>query len=118
MIKPPSKEEQARALLNRTAYRLLERYPSDVDYKDIFTIKKKDLFDYIKKNSRLEDLIFTRLGDNDGFYAIKEMEGEYLTFGQERGIRFDEVEVHSVDEVLNKFIDYLLSGSGTGLEFD
>lgn len=117
----PSKKEQIEALLKGEACELVEKYisPHNISgdsYKVIFTVKKHEILDYLKKNCSLNEVTKQKPGSDDGFYAIPIYSG-FKVYEQERGIRFLEHILKSEDEVWESFVKYLLDISGTGLDF-
>jgi hypothetical protein len=117
----PSKKEQIEALLNGEAYKLVEKYVSPKDlsgnsYKEVFTVKKHEIVNYLKKNYALKEVLNQQPSNKDGFYVIP-MYSSFKVYEQERGIRFIEYVTNSEQEVWELFVDYLIRTSGTGLSF-
>ncbi len=117
----PSKDQQIRSLLDGTACELVEtcvppdRVSAD-SYSEVFTVSRSEILTHLQERHCLEDVVHTSPGPSDGFYALL-LDGGFLTFVQERQIRTQEATVATKEDVWQKFVDYLIRHSGTGLEF-
>ena len=120
--KKPSKQEQIDALIHHRAYDLVIKYaPSkDIDdaeaYRDVFTVKRSEILDYLTKNGRFGDLVRITPSDRDGFYAIPN-KNSFNTYEQERNFKAMEKNVPDVQSVWDLFLDYIIRTSGAGLKF-
>jgi len=117
----PTREEQIVALIEGNAVMLVEKFiPKDrwsiESYKEVFTIKLSDIVDYLEKNSVMENRVNADAGEEDGFYALPSSDG-YEVYEQERGFKENSAHVTSVSEVWKRYAEYLVSTSGTGLDF-
>jgi len=118
----PTLNEQVESILKGTACDLVERYVpaerlSSDSYKEVFTINKDQILTYVQSHYQLEDLVHTRPGTADGFYALLSADG-YVTYEQERQLKAEETEFNNIENVWRKFVDYLITCSGTGLKFE
>jgi hypothetical protein len=118
----PNKSEQIEALISHEAVKLVEKNVPSQEwrndaYKKIFTVKRNEILQYVKERYPLNKLVHTKEGNFDGFYAIQRVKG-YEVFEQERGIKFNQTQGLTLDEVWSKYVDYLIRTSGTGLLFE
>lgn len=118
----PDKSKQIEALIQHKAAKLVEEtFPSQEwgndPYRIIFTVTRNEIKHYIKERYSLDKLVYIKKGKLDGYYAIRR-DNDYEVFEQERGIKFNQTRVLTLDEVWNKYVDYLIRTSGTGLSFD
>lgn len=122
MTKPkPTKEEQILALMQWKAYDLAQRYASkktldEAAYKEVFSIKRADIVDYLKKHAQPTDLI-QKDPKKDGFYLRPTTNG-YIGYVQDTGFKISEEEFGSIEDIWNKYADYLIRTSGTAIDFD
>ncbi len=118
----PSKIEQIESLLNGTACELVERCVApdrlcSNSYAEVFTVSRREILEYIRKNHNLEEVAKNVPGEEDGFYVVPQGNG-YLTYIQERQVRAEQVVVSSENEAWDRYLDYLIGYSGTGLTFE
>lgn len=111
--------EQLNALVEGRCWELLETYRQETEspsigYRDIFTVTRKGLVEYLKSNYRFGELWRSEAGPEDGFYVVKRLIG-YRCFHQERLLIGIETHVRSKNEAWQVFANYLLKVSGTGL---
>lgn len=116
---PIPRDEQIRVLLQGKAYDTVrELFPGKQltggDYKEVFTVTRKDVVEYVKRNGFPPGSYGSRLGGGDGPYMIEE-ECAYAVYYQERGIRFGETRYAKKVEADEVLITLLLGLSGTGL---
>ncbi len=118
----PTIEEQIEAIVHHKAYELVMNY-SGVDrvdkqsYEQVFTVKRSEILAYIRNKYDLNDLIPRRSDIRDGFYAIPVSDG-YRIYEQYDGHRTPPEDVAGKDILQEKYVDYLLRSSGTGLNFE
>jgi hypothetical protein len=117
----PTRQEQARAILERKAARMasqiLERRASTTaDFAEAFTLERVDLIAEIDSIGTLLALGSNRAGPRDGLYVIEESDG-FRVYVQERGYPQRERSGLSFDEARNEVIDrlVLLNGIPFGL---
>lgn len=113
------RDEQIRLLLQGKAYGTVRAlFPGKQltggEYKEVFTVKRNDVIEYVKREGFPSGSYGHRPGGGDGPYMIEEA-GEFIVYYQERGIRFDEVRRARREEANEVLIDLLLGLSGTGL---
>jgi hypothetical protein len=101
-------EEQVNAYRNKTQFELVCKYLNKTelelsDYDLIFTSSPIEIKNYLETHFEFDEIIKTKVGDNDGFYAVKQLLGKWKTYRQERNIKFDE-EVVSENELWNRII--------------
>jgi hypothetical protein len=125
----PSQIEQIEALIHHKVYDLMMKYAPSREinaaeaYATVFSVKRNDVLDYLIKNYQLSDLVPMKAADRDGFYAIPERNGfrtyeQFLAWGGGGWMKDSEEIVPDELGVWNKFVDYILGTSGTGLTFD
>jgi len=123
MIKEePTKQEQIEALIHHQAYDLVMKYaPSEeLDeeaYTQVFTVKRKDVLNYVAQHCQLKDLVHMGQSNRDGFYAIP-VKGGFRVYEQYNTIKTEEQIITEELGVWKQFVDYVLRTSGTALDFD
>ena len=90
---------------------------SSESYRSVFSVKRSEVLEYLKRNYRIEDLISTVPQERDGFYAIRSLFG-YRIYEQERHVKILDQQVSTEHGVWVAFVSYLLETSGTALDFD
>lgn len=119
----PAKKEQMEAILNGSAHELLKNYLSPEELKTLgtkaydkfFTITKYDILNYLKEKYDLHDLILNKPAIKDGFYVITTENG-FKIYEQYRGISSNISFTNNEEDIWDKFVNYLIKTSGTGLK--
>jgi hypothetical protein len=126
MKKMPGKAEQLDAFLHGNAYEFTMKYAGRdqhgfPQYSKVFTITKKDILDYIKKNYKLNNLPMTYSSPSrkDGYYIIPIPDSTgYRTYYQERGIKGKEIVAYNEEEALLLYVKHRLLYSTSGIKDD
>lgn len=122
MVRKPSKEEQIEALIHHRAYDLVMECAPSEDISDaeayalVFTVKRREVLEYLVQRYNISDLIKTELSNRDGFYAIPVSQG-FRVYEQYNCIKAMEKILSDELGVWNEFVSYILGTSGTGLDF-
>lgn len=86
----------------------------DNNYSEIFTVSKKEIYEYVSINGIPQDYSTSRYSMTDGFHFFEE-DGNWYTCFRERGFIYND-EVFNNYELGQKYIvNTLLKLSGTGL---
>jgi hypothetical protein len=121
----PTKTEQLYAFLYDKEEQLTMKYDTGLEpygipyYSKVFTITKKDIFDYIRKNYTLSNLPFTRSSPSrkDGFYIIPMSDSTgYRIYYQKNCIRSKEIVANNENEALYQYVNLRLLFSISGIE--
>jgi hypothetical protein len=120
----PSKAEQIEALIHEKAYELALKYAGreqfgKLQFSKVFNVTRKEILEYLKNNYCLDNLpffVFSSPGKRDGIYIIPVPEG-YHVFYQEREYRNPDYTVPTEDDAWIFYIDFMLSLSGTALNW-
>jgi hypothetical protein len=112
----PTRQEQARAILNRRGHRLaaeiLQRRPaSAADYEEAFNLERIDLIAEISGPEALLALGRNRVGPRDGLYILDDG-GSYRVYVQERGIEMGAVAGVGFEEARDAVIDRIIMLQG------
>ena len=118
----PSKEAQVEALVHGRAYKLLSdvfdaEYFTDGMYKEVFTVNKTEVLEYVRNHYSLKALVYMKAGTDDGLYIIPRPFGGFDGYYQEREIKMDHKQLKSENEAWGYYVQYILDTSGTGLKF-
>ena len=115
----PSKAEQIEAIEHDRARDLVLRYAwrdqsGRPRYREVFTITKKDVEDYVKEHYRLDNAPYTHSspGREDGIYIIP-VPGGYRVYRQERLGHFEEELVSSENAAWKRYVEYVILSGGT-----
>jgi hypothetical protein len=114
-------EEQIRALLEGRCFELACRELGVTemrhhDYAKVFTVTRADIDHFVQKNGLPASHVRYSPSSYDGVYLLKQ-NTSWVTYYQERGIRFNEVEHSSREGATERALTLLLESSGTGLRF-
>ncbi|MBA2337547.1 MAG: hypothetical protein H0V96_07300 [Acidimicrobiia bacterium] len=115
-ITPPTRHEQAEAILRLRAWPLASRTlgrraASAADFAEAFNLERIDLVAAIPDRATLLGLGRNRVGPADGLYVLDEDDGTFRVYRQERGESHDEV-VGTFDEAREVVIDRLIQLGG------
>ena len=118
-----TKEEQIKALLNQKACELACRelnvnHMARSSYKDIFTVSRHDIEEYVKIHGIPKHRYCTKSEshpcENIHFY---EKSGTWYLYWLERGIVSNKEEFNEKKKAEKRLLDWILEMSGTGINF-
>lgn len=103
-------EEQIEAYIKGRMYELVQKYChkesiTGDDYEEAFTISRDWAKEYLLSKYRVCDIMSCTDGLKDGLYAIKKLDF-WVMYRQERGVHFDEVQLHSESAVWDAYIEF------------
>lgn len=115
-ITPPTRHEQAEAILRLRAWRLASstlgrRAATAADFAEAFNLERIDLVAAIPDPVSLLGFGRNRVGPADGLYVLDQEDGTYRVYRQERGESPDEV-VGTFDQAREAVIDRLIQLGG------
>ena len=112
----PTRQEQARAILERRGARvasqiLQRRATNEADFREAFTLERIDLISEIPDTEALLSLGRNIVGPRDDLYILDDG-GHYRVYLQERGETHSEVVGATFDEARNAAIDRIIMLQG------
>ncbi len=115
-ITPPTRHEQAEAILRLRAWRLASstlgrRAATAADFAEAFNLERIDLVAAIPDPATMLGLGRNRVGPADGLYVLDEQDGTFRVYRQEQGESHDEL-VGTFDQAREAVIDRLIQLGG------
>ncbi len=116
----PTRQEQARAILERTAWRLASqvigrRATNAADFAEAFNLERIDLIAEIPTPDVMLALGRNVVGPRDGLYILDDG-GSYRVYLQEKGESHHEVRNATFDQARDAVIDRLIQLGGIPFE--
>jgi len=116
------KDEQIKALLIGRAYDLATKVLGVSDmtkssYADVFTVTRKEVEDFVRRNGFPSGSFYQREGYYEGLHCIHEEGNRWRVYWLERGVKYDERTFHNEEAVIQELISRCLGRTGTGIYF-
>ncbi len=119
-MKRKTQEEEIRDLLTGKLYQYYEadRSMGEKDgtetYRKIgktLSVSKQDILNYVQKNDLPKGVVNTQVATADGSYCVKQADGRYAVYDQERGCpygletfaTYEQARTHIVESILSMY---------------